>query len=540
MMMSAQEEPQYVSNTDPAQGFSTVTSLPSQIPEQTMQPQPNDTQKPPVHFVKARLKDGTTKTLCLSHDDYLKVKAQKLKAQLIRAQQAKLQQLLQCQPTATVTTAAGGIMNAAGDFEQAPVLQNPDASAPVKKNLDTFDDLINVLQKQTGAEGGNLELIPVNPNEVYVKEEPQDPSYEHQPNGQAALLVKGGVKQEVDAAAQLLSTSRATSNPQSTSQFIRAGLETLTNPEEPGPSSTQIANIVQFLEQDENTFRVTATDPRTSQVVEQTTVNSSLHGLTSAQLSMARSAANAQVSAGPHVTYITSAAPMGSLGAVGIPNGQINNMQLMQQRQQQQLQKQSQQQHAGAANPLKTISISAMPAMQNVKLRPNAAQQIQLAPVPDIPHGQAQAAAPAQPQLMQVTASAADMAQQQKLHNISSWNGTNSVAASSAAGNVSQPSIHVSTTQKGMPQVTFQQPQAQLQQHQQSIVPVPQPIMSAAASTSANVPVIGNLTFANGMLQISSVSTNNMPVVSAGNLMSASTAAIHEYLNNNGIEAMES
>jgi hypothetical protein len=130
--------------------------------------------------------------------------------------------------------------------------------------------------------------------------------------------------------------------------------------------------------------------------------------------------------------------------------------------------------------------------------------------------------------------------QDTKLQQItgSSWNGSSSVATS--VMHTSQPVVQVAA-QNGLPQENGnfqpqqpniqmlpqqQRPQQQLQQFQMqvSVAPVPQrPIMTSTVSSGRTLPV-----------------SNEVRVSVAGNLMSASTAAIQEYLQNNSIEVIDS
>lgn len=328
---------------------------------------------PQVHYIKVRNKDGSSKTLVLAHDDYLKVK-EKVKTTTPPTPPRQREQ----PPAETITSASQlqemQFMSQMDKFQlSSPLVETP-ALQPIQvepvqepaqntgQKIDTFDDLISVLQNTVKGSDSErqFELIPVNPNDVLVKQEPMDTGYEQQSfapmkTDQEMAVVK---KEEIDLTGPWVSTG----------EQIRAGMD-LTNDDEL-TSSAQIQNLVNFLEEsDDNVLTVTVTDPITSEVLEQTTTKSP--PLQPARHHAGKMTTDSNSTLGQCMTYVTSSAAVGSLSMnkADVMGGQLPLLP------QSVFIKPSMSMHNGVNSGLeyqsRTMSVS---AMQNIKLRPHTSQ----------------------------------------------------------------------------------------------------------------------------------------------------------------------
>ena len=274
-----------------------------------------------VHYLKVRNKDGSIKTLCLDHEDYLKV-VQTVKAKRAAATQQHLMTQRTQPPPETVTSASQPQqmpflpqmkhelqINMNAGVLQPHVEPVHEESQNTGQKLDTFDDLISVLKNTVEDPKRQFELIPVNPNEVLVKQEPVDAEYEqHSFTPMKAEPTMTRVKQEVVDLTHTMGNNPSDSSGQwaSTGQQIRAGLDVLANQNDsPLTSNTHIQNLIQFLEKDESTYTLTVTDPKTAQVLEQATAKPS-SVQPPRQPAGQRTAADFTTTLGQHRTYITS------------------------------------------------------------------------------------------------------------------------------------------------------------------------------------------------------------------------------------------
>ena len=356
-----------------------------------------------VHYLKVRNKDGSIKTLCLDHEDYLKV-VQTVKAKRAAATQQHLMTQRTQPPPETVTSASQPPqmpfmpqmkpeleININAGVLQPHVEPVQEESQNTGQKLDTFDDLISVLKNTVEDPKRQFELIPVNPNEVLVKQEPMDAEYEqHSFTPMKAEPTMTRVKQEVVDLTHTMGNNPSDSSGHwaSTGQQIRAGLDVLANQNDPPlTSSAHIQNLIQFLEKDDSTCTITVTNPKTAQVLEQATAKPS-SVQPPRQPAGQRTAADFTTTLGQHRTYITSSAAVGSLSIskvdssssqVSQSNGQsvlIKPVMTMQKKV-----------DAGPRHQPQSVSVS---AMQNVKLRvrPHTVQLV--APTPGLPGGKGQ------------------------------------------------------------------------------------------------------------------------------------------------------
>ena len=375
----------------------TVTTLaPVEIAELKQEPKQ-------VHYLKVRNKDGSIKTLCLDQEDYLRV-VQTVKAKRAAATQQNLMTQRTQPPPETVTSASQPqqmpfmpqmkpelqISMNAGVLQPHVELVHEESQNTGQK-LDTFDDLISVLKNTVEDPKRQFELIPVNPNEVLVKQEPVDAEYEqHSFTPMKAEPTMTRVKQEVVDLTHTMGNNPSDSSGQwaSTGQQIRAGLDVLANQNDsPLTSNTHIQNLIQFLEKDDSTYTVTVTDPKTAQVLEQATAKPS-SVQPPRQPAGQRTAADFTTTLGQHRTYITSSAAVGSLSISKVDS---SSSQVSQSSGQSVLIKpvmtMQKKVDAGPRHQPQSVSVS---AMQNVKLRvrPHTAQLV--APTLGLPGGKGQ------------------------------------------------------------------------------------------------------------------------------------------------------
>lgn len=348
------------------------------------------------------------------------------------------------------------------------------------QKLDTVDDLISVLQNNVKGKESQYELVPVNPNdvlpnshEVLVKDEPADSGYEQQGLFPLVLDTDGiEVKQETDVRL----APRTLGQWSSTAEQIRAGMDTLTQQDDPSPSSAHIQNIVQFLEHDDQ-FTVTVTDPKTSRVVEQTTARTVPLQMSGGNVRQLVTSDLVQP-----LTYVMSSASMGSLGICSTGQSKVNGV---------------------GAQP---TGVSTGSAMQNVKLRVNPTTPRSI-PTPGV-----MGSKPG------VNARQVAMTSQVRGHTTPA---SRTMAASLNGGAVqTSPATRFQSaaTQPGNARPVDAASRLQLARMQQ------------AASANVAMTTSHNTLSAADMAAIQ---------LSSDNLMSTSTRLIHDYLNNHSIENMQ-
>lgn len=489
----------------------TVTTLaPADLPECKQEPKQSQ-----VHYLKVKNKDGSIKTLCLAHEDYLKV-VQKVKAQkAAAAQQQHLMSERTQLPAATVTSASpsqqmpfmpqmkhdqeinmntGLVQPQTFQHHAEPVQEELQSSG---QKLDTFDDLISVLKNTVSDSKKEFELIPVNPNEVLVKQEPVDTEYEQQSFMTMETEPKvAGIKEEVCDLTHATGNNLPDSSGQwvSVGQQIRAGLDVLTNQNEAPSSNAHIENIINFLEKDDRTLTVTVTDPKTAQVLEQTTSKTnSVQPL--GQPSFQQTTADSTSAMGQRITYITSSAVVGSL-SMSKADSSSSPISWLQQSKGKPVTNMQKKVDANPRRQPQSISVS---AMQNVKLRPHAVQL--MAPTPGVP-GKAQTTR------QQVTATAVQPPQtisQQAQRSTASQNGVSVTLVASKDHSAPEKKLQriINTSWSGN-----------------------------SAKTSQGM---------TGSLKLISSHNGALPQTEMSEpLLSVSTAQIMEYLQENSIESMDS
>ena len=310
--------------TTPAGNFpSTVASRPP-APGQVQLPLP-DQKFGPVHYLKVRNKDGTHKILCLDHKTYLKVMT---KIKDSAGQPGKQGQGIQIPTSTTPTDSHPKQMpviksqmeaqlhaDSSVALAQPSLIQQVDVQQDEPKlgqKLDTFDDLIRVLESNVKAAGTGFELRQVSPDSVQIKEEPMDADYESQ------TLVQTNRMPDIKQEATLPDSS---SGPwTSTGQHIRAGTDTITNADEPCSTSAKIKNIIKYLERDDAVLPNRVSSSTVKATGEQTAARPSSvrHVRPAGQMTTAAS----KPAQGKGVTYVMGSAPVASLSQVSVGGSQ--------------------------------------------------------------------------------------------------------------------------------------------------------------------------------------------------------------------------